>query len=71
MLRLSRNADFEFHTVPMNEKNIGVLIIYRATNQTVMFEKVDYIRVGSYTKKLNEYPALVSPIVGQNPQHKI
>ena len=55
---LSRNADFEFHTVPMNEKNIGVLIIYRATNQTVMFEKVDYIRVGSYTKKLNEYPAL-------------
>lgn len=30
----------------MNEKNIGVLIIYRATNQTVMFEKVDYIRVG-------------------------
>lgn len=55
---LSRNADFEFHTVPMNEKNIGVLIIYRATNQTVMFEKVDYIRVGSYAKKLNEYPAL-------------
>lgn len=55
---LSRNADFEFHTVPMNGKNLGVLIIYRAANQTVMFEKVDYIRVGSYTKKLNEYPAL-------------
>lgn len=42
---LSRNADFEFHTVPMNGKNVGVLIIYRAANQTVMFEKVDYIRV--------------------------
>ena len=55
---LSRNADFEFHTVPMNGKNVGVLIIYRAANQTVMFEKVDYIRVGSYTKKLNEFPAL-------------
>lgn len=55
---LSRNADFEFHAVRMNDKNVGVLIIYRATNQTVMFEKVDYIRVGSYTKKLNEYPAL-------------
>ncbi len=52
------------------KKTWGVLIIYRATNQTVMFEKVDYIRVGSYTKKLNEYPAL-SPIMGQNPQHKI
>lgn len=55
---LSRNADFEFHTVAMNDKNVGVLIIYRAVNQTVMFEKTDYIRVGSYTKKLNEYPAL-------------
>ena len=55
---LSRNADFEFHTVTMNDKNVGVLIIYRAVNQTVMFEKTDYIRVGSYTKKLNEYPAL-------------
>ena len=55
---LSRNADFEFHKVKMDAGNVGVLIIYRAANQTVMFEKVDYIRVGSYTKKLNEYPAL-------------
>ena len=42
----------------MNDKNVGVLIIYRAVNQTVTFEKTDYIRVGGYTKKLNEYPAL-------------
>lgn len=55
---LSKNVDFEFHSVPMNDKTVGVLIIYRATNQTATFEKVDYIRVGSYTKKLNEYPAL-------------
>ena len=55
---LSQNADFEFHCVSMNDKNVGVLIIYRAVNQTVTFEKTDYIRVGSYTKKLNEYPAL-------------
>ncbi len=55
---LSRNAEFEFHTVKMDNKQVGVLIIYRAVNQTVMFEKTDYIRVGSYTKKLNEYPAL-------------
>ncbi len=55
---LSRNADFEFHSVPLNNVTVGVLIIYRAANQTVTFEKVDYIRVGSYTKKLNEYPAL-------------
>ena len=46
---LSKNADFEFHSVTMNGMTVGVLII---------FEKVDYIRVGSYTKKLNEYPTL-------------
>lgn len=56
---LSKNADFEFHTVQMAEKKrVGVLIIYKATNQTVMFDKVDYIRVGSYTKRLSEYPAM-------------
>ena len=55
---LSPNADFEFHSVPMNDKTVGVLIIYRAVNQPVTFEKTDYIRVGSYTKKLNKYPAL-------------
>lgn len=55
---LSPNADFEFHSVPVNDKKVGVLIIYKAVNQTVTFEKADYIRVGSYTKKLKEYPAL-------------
>lgn len=55
---LSNNADFEFFTVLMDDKRVGVLIIYRATTQTVTFEKVDYIRVGSYTKKLVEYPTL-------------
>lgn len=55
---LSKNADFEFNTVVVNGKRVGVLSIYKSTNQTVMFEKVDYIRVGSYTKKLSEYPSL-------------
>ena len=44
--------------VQIDGKDVGILIIYRAANQTVMFEKVDYIRVGSYTKKLSEYPAM-------------
>jgi len=55
---LSKNANFEFHYIELEHVNIGVLIINSAVNQTVMFEKVDYIRVGSYTKKLSEYPAL-------------
>lgn len=55
---LSKNADFEFHSVCVEGKNVGILIVHRAVNQTVMFQKVDYIRVGSYTKKISEYPAL-------------
>ena len=55
---LSKNADFDFQSVTMNGKKVTVLIIYRAANQTVTFKKADYIRVGSYTKKLNEFPSM-------------
>lgn len=55
---LSKNVEFEFQTIFMNNKKVVVLIIYKATNQTATFKKVDYIRVGSYTKKLNEYPQM-------------
>ena len=55
---LSKNVDFEFEVVEMNNTTVGVLIIYKAANQTVTFEKTDYIRIGSYTKKMNDYPKL-------------
>ena len=55
---LSDNADFEFHSVQVNDKTIGVLIIYKATYRPVMFEGVDYIRIGSYTKKLKDHPSV-------------
>lgn len=55
---LSSNVDFEFSSVDMNGKTVGVLIIYCATDQPVMFQKVDYVRVGSYTRKLSDIPAL-------------
>ena len=42
----------------MNNKQVGVLIIYKAANHPVTFQKADYIRVGSYTKKMNEFPTL-------------
>lgn len=53
---LSENADFEFQQVIIDDLTVGVLTVYRAVNQTVMFEKIDYIRIGSYTKKLSDYP---------------
>lgn len=55
---LSKNAEFEFQSVVMNDKKLVVLIIFKATNQTVTFKKVDYIRVGSYTKKLSDFPQM-------------
>lgn len=55
---LSKNADFSGQEVFIQGKRIFLLIISRAMNQTVTFEKMDYVRVGSYTKKLSEYPAI-------------
>lgn len=60
---VSKNAEFEFKKITMkdkdsNDKNVVVLIIYKATSQTVTFKKVDYIRVGSYTHKLSDYPQM-------------
>ena len=60
---VSKNAEFEFKKITMtdkdlNDKDVVVLIIYKATSQTVTFKKVDYIRVGSYTKKLSDYPQM-------------
>ncbi len=53
---LSPNADFNSYNIKMNNKNVCVLIISCAANQPVKFERTSYIRIGSYTKKLNEYP---------------
>lgn len=55
---LSANANFEFDSVRFDEKWFGVLEITAAIGSTVMFKKEEFIRIGSYTKKLNDYPAV-------------
>lgn len=55
---LSKNADFSFNTVQMSEGMVGVLIIHKAINQPISFQKTEFVRIGSYTKKLNDYPAV-------------
>ncbi len=57
---LSRNADFEYQRVQKGDVSIGILIIKNAIAQPVTFKKTEYIRVGSYTKKMMEYPAIQS-----------
>lgn len=54
---LSDNASFRFQPVQYDEDvRVVVLTIQRAALHTVTFRKIDYIRVGTYTKKLKDYP---------------
>ena len=55
---LSKNADYEFQSVEIDGKNVEIIVVAKAQGVPVTFEKVDYIRVGSYTKKINEFPVL-------------
>ena len=55
---LSKNADFEFHSVNIENTTVGIIIILPAASQTVTFKKRAYIRVGSYTKDLENYPTI-------------
>ncbi len=63
--RLSRHADFQFHNVSVDGVTVGILIINAANHLPVSFKKENYIRVGSYTKKLNDYPALHSRLLNR------
>ena len=57
---LSENADFEFYETALNDKRIVILVIEKAIGRPVTFAKVSYVRVGSYTKKLQDHRALES-----------
>ena len=55
---LSKNVVFDFQSVDIDGKHIEIIVIAKALGVPVTFEKNDYIRVGSYTKKINEFPVL-------------
>lgn len=55
---LSKNADFKFYETEIDGKHIELICISRALNEPVSFQNIDYIRSGSYTKKLYEFPIL-------------
>ncbi len=57
-LMLSKNADFEFSTIVIEGFKIGILKIGKAFIHPVSFEKNEYIRIGSYTKMLRDYPTV-------------
>ena len=55
---LSDHADFEFQKVVMEGETVGVMTIKASENLPIVFEKIEYIRIGSYTKQLKEFPAV-------------
>lgn len=57
LLRLLKpRIDFCFDEVLVDEKRVVVLEIDRAARHPVAFDGVEYLRVGSYKKKLKDFP---------------
>ena len=54
--KLRPRIDFRFHEVIVDEQRVGLLEIDRASRNPVAFDGDEFIRVGSVTKKLREYP---------------
>lgn len=53
--RLSRNVDFKYEKVEIEGAIVGVISVSAAVGYPVSFQKNDYIRLGSVTRKLNEF----------------
>lgn len=53
---LDPRLDLRIHEVEIDDKHVVLFEIPPAPNQPVRFKNTDYIRVGSYTKKLHDYP---------------
>src|SRR6185312_8256254 len=54
--RVSPRIEVEIFETIYNEKLISVFRIQPAINQPTCFKKQDYIRVGSYTRSLKDFP---------------
>lgn len=56
--QLSKYADISLHSSDVDGRHVELIVIGKAVATPVAFEKVEYIRSGSYTKKLIDFPAL-------------
>ncbi len=53
---LEPRIEFRIHEGDIRSKHVALIQIQPATNQPVSFSGTEYIRVGTYKKKLKEYP---------------
>ena len=60
--QLSKNANFEFLETEIDGNHVEVIRIHKALHTPVAFEKAEYIRSGSYTKKLNDFTELMAQL---------
>lgn len=59
---LSNNAEFEFSETIVDGYRTVILIIYASKLHPVAFQNCEYIRDGSYTKKLMDRPQMASKL---------
>lgn len=55
---LDPHVDFSFHEITCEEKLVVIVQIDAAYERPVRFDGTEYIRVGSYKKKLSDHPEL-------------
>lgn len=53
---LNPSIDFRFHEIGVDGKSVVILEIDYASQRPIAFKNEEFIRVGSLTKKLREYP---------------
>ncbi len=53
---LNPRIHFYFYALEIDGKKVVILEITRAARSPVQFQGIEYIRIGSYRKKLKEYP---------------
>nr|WP_312025330.1 RNA-binding domain-containing protein [Listeria booriae] len=53
---LSPRVSFEFSEITLEDKRLVILIIEKATYQPIKFKGEEYVRIGSYKKKLKDFP---------------
>lgn len=54
--KLSPRIHFEFHSLTVDDKPVVILEIAKAAHTPVQFDATEFIRIGSYKKKLKAFP---------------
>lgn len=53
---LKPHVDFQFYELMFQGRDVVILRVEAAGSQPVAFKNIEYVRIGTYKKKLSEYP---------------